>query len=164
RGRAARARARARSGRSRRWARAPRRSCGTPPRPPSSVQGGSRRCRAPPGSTLSLAPASWPSRAAPAPVRPFLWGAAPGLHGSGRTRRSTSQVREVLSHEVNGVCEVAGASYLDSRHFGAAVDRVAEQVLKLVRRLARQRVEVAVDTLADQPERRPFVAVQRDRP
>ena len=102
RGPASRARGRARSARSRRSGRARRAivaelALGLVP----AARAGSRRSRAPRGSTPSPARAASPSRAAPSPARSSRFGAASGLRGRGRTRRS-SQVREVLAHQVNG--------------------------------------------------------------
>ena len=54
---------------------------------------------------------------------------------------SLAQIREVLAHQVNGLGQVAGAPYLDSRHLRAGVDRVPEDMLQLVGRVAGKRVE-----------------------
>ena len=125
----------------------------------ASAPGGSRRCRAPRGSTPSWARAASPSRAEPSPAPSGPSGAASGLRGRSRRHRfHSSQVREVLAHDVGGRRQVARAPDLDSRDRGAVVGCALEHVLELVRRVARQRFEVVVDPRAERPDRCPFVA------
>ena len=95
-------------------ARAP---CGTPPPPPPSARSGSRRSRAPRGSTPCPARAASPSRARPSPARACPARDARGLSGRGcRSIRSLPQVREVLLYQVNRMRQVPRLPDLDARN------------------------------------------------
>src|SRR5207302_2452156 len=150
---ASRASGRARSGHSRRPARA-RAPSGTPPPPRASAAGGSRRSRAPRGSRPSRARPSWPSPGRPWPAPS---GPARGVFdppGSSRTLRSSAQVGEVLLDQVLRVRQIPGRADLDPVHSLSRVDQALKRLGELVRRPAESVEHGAIEPLPEPPERR----------